>query len=148
MNCKSRGKSVVEIKCPHQIWNKTIKDSFKYLDILTLNTSSNISINKRRKYYTQNNSHMVLAASMYGQQIVFSWTKLIKVSINLDVRLKVILLKLYLVFSHLNFVANVARSWWKRKKLVKMNTISKAFFMIDANFGIISSVSLLIRDRP
>ena len=88
---------------------------------------------------------MVLGALLYGQQMIFSWTKLIKVSINLEVRLKIIFRKLYLVFSHLNFVANVARSWWKRKKLVRMNTISKAFVVIDADFGIASSVSLLIQ---
>ena len=91
MNCKYHGKSAVVIKCPHKIWNKTIKDNFKYLDILTLNTNDNISVNNRHKYYTQNNSQMVLGALLYGQQMIFSWTKLIKVSINLEVRLKIIL---------------------------------------------------------
>ena len=32
MKCTCHGKSVVEIKCPHKIWDKTIRDSFKDLD--------------------------------------------------------------------------------------------------------------------
>ena len=66
MKCKCHGKSVIEIKCPHKIWDRTIKHNFKDLDFLTLNTESNISMNKRHKYYTQINSQMVLAKSDQG----------------------------------------------------------------------------------
>ena len=38
MKCKYHGTSVVEIKCPHKIWDNTIKYNFKDLDFLTLNT--------------------------------------------------------------------------------------------------------------
>ena len=56
MKCTCHGKSVVEIKCPHKIWDKTIRDNFKDLDFLTLNTEGNIFINKKHRCYTQINS--------------------------------------------------------------------------------------------
>ena len=49
MKSTCHGKSVVGIKCPHKIWDKTIKDNFKDLDFLTLITDGNISMNKKHK---------------------------------------------------------------------------------------------------
>ena len=95
MKCKCHGKSVVEIKCPHKIWDKTIKYKFKDLDFLTLNTDGNISMNKKHKYYTQINLKMVLTKSDLGYFVVLATkdifveeidrdlTRWSKVSINL-----------------------------------------------------------------
>ena len=68
---KCRGKTVVEIKCPHKIWNKTIRGNFKDLDFLTLNTDGNISLNKKHRYYTQINSQIVLTKSDQGYFVVW-----------------------------------------------------------------------------
>ena len=100
MRCKCHRKSVVEIKCPHKIWDKTMKYKFKDFDFLTLNTDSNISMNKKHKYYTQINSQMVLAKSDQGyfdlwtikdifvEKVDRDFTHWSKVSINLEVFFK------------------------------------------------------------
>ena len=151
MKCTCHEKSVVEIKCPHKIWDETIKENFKDLDFLTLNTNANISMNKKHKYYTQINSQMVLAKSDQNYFVV-STTKSIfvqkidrdlihwsKVSIKLEVFSESYAVKA------LHFVANVVRSRWKRMKLLKMNTISRVFVVTDVAYGIISSVGILIQ---
>ena len=55
-----------------KIWDKTIRNNFKDLDFLTLNTDCNISMNKKHRYYTQINSQIVLAKSDQGYFVV--WT--------------------------------------------------------------------------
>ena len=87
MKCKCHGRSVVEIKCPHKIWDKTIKCNSKDLDFLTLNTDGNISMNKKHKYYTLIKSQLVLAnltrvTVLYGQQRIVSSRKLIEISLT------------------------------------------------------------------
>ena len=106
-------------------------------------------MNKKHKYYTQINSQMVLAKSDQGYFVVWApkdifvekidrdlihWSK---VSINLEVFFKSYVVKALLGIQPLNFVANVARSWWNRKKLLKMNTISRVFLVTDVAYGII-----------
>ena len=66
------GKSVVEIKCPHEILDETIRDNFKDLDFLALNTDANLSMNKKYRYYAHINSQIVLAKSAQGYFVV--WT--------------------------------------------------------------------------
>ena len=111
---KCHGKSVVEIKCPHKIWNKTIRDNFKDLDFLTLNTDGNISLNKKHRYYTQINSQIVLTKSDQGYFIVWRTKDIFlektdrdliywsKVSINLEVFLKSYVVKALLGIQPLN----------------------------------------------
>ena len=49
-----------------------LKYNFKDLDFLAVNIGSNISMNKKHKYYTQINSQMLLAKSDQGYFVV--WT--------------------------------------------------------------------------
>ena len=77
-----------------------MKYKFKDFDFLTLNTDSNISMNKKHKYYTQINSQMVLAKSDQGyfdlwtikdifvEKVDRDFTHWSKVSINLEVFFK------------------------------------------------------------
>ena len=101
-------------------------------------------MNKKHKYYTQINSQMVLAKSEQGY-LVLRTTKDIfvgkintdliywsKVSINLDVFFRKHVMKALLGIHPLTLCRKNSKSWWKRKKLVKMNTISRAFAVTDA----------------
>ena len=115
MKCKCHGRSVVEIKCPHKIWDKTIKCNSKDLDFLTLNTDGNISMNKMHKYYTLIKSQLVLAKSDQGYCVVWTTkdsfvkkidrdlTHLSKVSINPEVFFKSYVVKGLLSIQPLTF---------------------------------------------
>ena len=112
-------------------------------------------MNKKHKYYTQIKSQMVLAKSEQGY-LVLRTTKDIfvgkintdliywsKVSINLDVFFRKYVMKALLGIQPLTLCRKNSKSWWKRKKLVKMNTISRAFAVTDAACDISLQVGTL-----
>ena len=121
MKCICHGKGVVEIICPHKIWDKTIKDNFKDLDFLTLNTEGNISINKKHRYYTQINSQIVLGKSDQGYFVVWTTKDIFvekidrdlihwsKVSINLEVFFKSYVVKALLGIQPLTFCGKCSK---------------------------------------
>ena len=131
MQCTCHGRSVVEIKCPHKIWDKTITDNFKDLDFITLNTEGNISINEKYRYYAQISSQIVLAKSDQGYFVVWTTKDIFvekidrdlihwsKVSINLEVFFKSYVVKALLNIQPLTFCGK-----WS-KVLVEEKEISK-----------------------
>ena len=129
MKCTCHGKSVVEIKCPHKIWDKTIKYNFKDLDFLSLNTNGNISMNKKHKYYAQINSQMALAKSDKGYFVVWTTKDIFvekidrdlihwsKVSINLEVFFKIYAVKGLLSIQSLTFCGKCSKVLVEEKKV-------------------------------
>ena len=72
MYCKCHGKAVIEIKCPFNIKDAVIIDSFQKCEFLT-KINDSIILKSSHKYYTQLNSQMALAGTKIGYFVV--WTK-------------------------------------------------------------------------
>ena len=72
MTCKCHGKLPIEIKCPFNIRNKTVREGVKDCCFLTLKPDGEITINKSHKHYTQIVSHMAITGS--AQAVFVVWT--------------------------------------------------------------------------
>ena len=117
MTCKCHGKLPIEIKCPFNIRNKTVREGVKDCCFLTLKPDGEITINKSHKYYTQIVSHMSFTGSAQAVFVVWTpsdlFTEIVtfdekhweKVKTNLEVFFKVYICPVLLGFKPITFCA-------------------------------------------